>query len=211
MHKNAILGLFGALVVIAGVAWYAGAGRMPMPSDTASNINDAAVRAAAAGFATSSQRVDVVSVEQIGEGAVYRVEANVIQLSADALATPLGVQPVTLMIEQQGEAWVITEAERGAYSELPQRQTVVGFWECLPKKGPGPHTMECAFGIAKDQSDGHLAVNTQLMSRAPVDYPVGTKVRIEGVVTPAQMLSSDQWRSYDIDGIINATSIEIVQ
>mgnify|MGYP003395445603 CR=1 FL=1 len=182
-----------------------------MPSEPMSNADEAAIRATVAEFATSSQRVDVVSIEQIGEGMVYRVEVNVIQLSVDASATPVGVQPVALMVEQAEGRWIITDVEKGAYSELPQRRSVVGFWECLPKVGPGPHTMECAFGIAVDQSDGHLAVNTQLMSTMPVDYPVGTKVRVEGVVTPTQMLSSDQWRSYDIDGIISATSIEVVE
>ena len=93
------------------------------------------------------------------------------------------------------------------YSELPQRMTVTGFWECLPHKDrTGPQTMECAFGIAIDQSDGHYAIDTSLMSTYPVDYPTGTHVRVEGIVTPANQLSSVQ--KYDIDGIIRATSIQ---
>lgn len=89
----------------------------------------------------------------------------------------------------------------------PQSQTVVGYWECLPHKNTsGPQTLECAFGIAIDQSDGHLAVDTSLMSTYPVDYPTGTKVRVTGIVTPVNELSSIQ--KYDIDGIIRATVIE---
>jgi hypothetical protein len=68
--------------------------------------------------------------------------------------------------------------------------------------------LECAFGIALDQSDGHLAVSTTLMSQALVDYANGTRVRISGVLVPANQLSSDVWKKYDIDGVINAVAIE---
>lgn len=156
-------------------------------------------------------RIEIVSIEQIGEGLLYRVEGNVIEVTSTEMAEDqkevAAVQPISFMVEGRDGEWLIVEAERGSYSQLPQRQTVVGYWECLPKKGPGPHTMECAFGIALDQSDGHMAVNTMLMSTYPVDYAVGTKVRIEGVVVPANQLSAAQWQSYDIDGIINATTI----
>lgn len=94
--------------------------------------------------------------------------------------------------------------EGGAQSAVQsERISVVGYWECLPKKGPGPHTMECAFGIALDQSDGHLAINTALMSTYPVDYPTGQKVRVSGVIHPAEANTS-----YDIDGVLWATTIE---
>ncbi len=209
MHKNATLALIGALVVIAGITWYAGGQVEPaaIPTDVVSNADDVAIRAAVAQYDSRAQVVEIVST-----GGPYVVQANIIETTTNGTTTePLGVQPVTLTVESSNGAWVITNIEMGAYSQLPQRQVVVGFWECLPKKGPGPHTMECAFGIAKDQSDGHLAVNTQLMSTMPVDYAVGTKVRVEGVVTPIQALSTDQWQSYDIDGVISATSIQIVQ
>lgn len=167
----------------------------------------------ALGRRTSSpwpERVEIVEV--VSTGGPYVVNANILESANDGTGTqPFAVQPVTLTVENRNSAWVITHVEKGSYSQLPQRQTVVGYWECLPKKGPGPHTMECAFGIALDQSDGHMAVNTMLMSQMPVEYAVGTKVRIEGVVTPANQLSAAQWQSYDIDGIISATSIQIVE
>jgi hypothetical protein len=92
-------------------------------------------------------------------------------------------------------------------AQPPQNQTIVGYWECLPHKNTtGPQTMECAFGIAVDQSDGHFGIDTSLMSTYPVDFPTGTRVRVTGVVTPVNQLSSVQ--KYDIDGIIRATVIE---
>lgn len=90
----------------------------------------------------------------------------------------------------------------------PQKVTVEGIWECLPHKNPDqPHTMECALGIAVDRSDAHYALDLNLMSASPVDYPTGTHIRVQGVVTPLNQLSSDHWQKYPIDGIISATVI----
>lgn len=92
-------------------------------------------------------------------------------------------------------------------SEVQDEQEIIGFWECLPPKDrTGPQTMECAFGIAVDRSDGHFGIDTSLMAQYPIDFPTGTKVRVRGIVTPANQLSSVQ--KYDIDGIIRATVIE---
>jgi len=160
------------------------------------------------------ERIEVVSIEKTGAKA-YKVEGNVIEVTsveAEQGKAAAAIYPVTLALEEREGKLLIVKMEKGAYSEIPHRQTVVGFWECLPHKDTsGPQTMECALGIAIDQSDGHLAVNTSLMSTYPVDFPTGTKVRVKGVVVPANQLSSNQWQKYDIDGIISATTIEKVQ
>jgi len=157
------------------------------------------------------ERIEIVEVRQ--EGRNFVVEGNVIEITSVEAGTgraAAAVYPVTLALEKRGEGWRIVKAEKGAYSEIPHRQSIVGFWECLPHKDTsGPQTLECAFGIAVDQSDAHYAVNTALMSTYPVDYPTGTKVRVTGIVTPANQLSSPQ--KYDIDGIISATVIEKIQ
>lgn len=157
-------------------------------------------------------RIEIVEVVPESTD-TYRVEGNIIELtSADKLMEPFGVQPVTLILKRSEVSWIITDAVKGAYSELPQRISVVGFWECLPYKNTsGPQTLECAQGIAIDQSDGHYAINTMLMSQSPIDFPSGTKVRVEGIMTPANQLSTDMWQKYDIDGIISATAIQRVQ
>jgi len=49
-------------------------------------------------------------------------------------------------------------------------------------------------------------VDTSAMSIYPIEYPTGTHVKIEGIVVPADQLSSIQ--KYNIDGIIRATSIQ---
>jgi hypothetical protein len=163
------------------------------------------------------ERIEIVEVRPTGKNFV--VEGNVIEVTssqgsgqgsieAGAGKAAAAVYPVTLAVEKRDGVWKIVKAEKGAYSELPQHRAVVGFWECLPHKDSNDTSKECQLGIALDQSDGHLALNLNLMSRAPVQYPRGTKVRVEGVVTPANQLSSDHWQQYDIDGIISATSIE---
>ena len=89
---------------------------------------------------------------------------------------------------------------------MPQRRTLEGTWECLPHRDTGgPQTLECALGI--EAQDGHYAVSTVLMSQYPVDYPTGSRVRIEGVTVPIERISTSTWQTYDIVGIINATSI----
>ncbi len=108
---------------------------------------------------------------------------------------PVAVEPPTTVVSNIDDA--------AAHSVV----TEFGTWECLPVKDPSqPHTLECAFGIAVDQSDAHYAVDTQFMPSQPVDFPTGAKVRVTGKVTPVEQLSSIQ--KYDIDGIISATSIE---
>jgi len=151
-------------------------------------------------------RIDIVEVRHAGTN--YVVEANVIEVAStpEGDEQPAVVYPVTLSLEKRQGEWKIVKMEKGAYSELPQRRSIVGFWECLPPKNPSlPTTGECALGIAVDQSDGHYAVDTRLMA-AIVNIPMGAKVRVSGVVTPATHLSSIP--KYDIDGIISATAIE---
>lgn len=167
---------------------------------------------AAPGRATSSpwpDRIEIVNIYSIGDSG-YQVEGNVIEVTSGA-ATPAvaAVYPVTLRVEQVNGSWQITGFMRGAYAEVPQVVTVTGLWECLPHRDTsGPQTLECAFGLAKDESDGHLAVSTAQLPGTFVDYPTGTHLRITGLLTPADQLSSDQWQKYDIDGIISATKIE---
>jgi hypothetical protein len=164
----------------------------------------------APGRQTSSpwpDRVDVVEVSPLATGD-YQIEANVIEVanSETATAEPAAVYPISLTVAKQGSGWITTTFEKGAYSTLPQRQTIVGIWECLPHKDTsGPQTDECAFGIKTDAGD-YYAVDTHLMATYPVDHPTGTRVTIEGVVTPVEMLNSIQ--KYDIKGILSATTIE---
>jgi hypothetical protein len=164
----------------------------------------------ALGRQTSSpwpDRIEIVNVTQNGDKAT--VEGNIVEVAngQNGNKDVIGVLPVTLSMEKRAGHWLIIAASKGSYSELPQQQTLVGTWECLPHKDTtGPQTMECAFGIFVDETHEHYAVDTSLMSTYPVDYPTSTKVRASGIVTPVEQLSSVQ--KYNIAGILRATVIE---
>ncbi len=165
--------------------------------------------AEALGRYASSPWPDHIKIQNVRlAGNEYIVDADVIEMTNTDGGTEIAATyPIALTLQKREGKWMITSMEKGAYSEIPHRQTIVGYWECLPVADTSTeHTLECAIGIAVDQSDGHFAVNTALMSQYPVDLPMGTKVRVSGVITPANQLSSTQ--KYDIDGIINATVIE---
>jgi len=190
MNTQWALGALAA--VILGAVLVLGLMGGSKPNDTVSNAEDMAMRAAIADFGSQLNiSVEITSIEQIGEGLVYRVEGY-----AD-------MSPVVMMLEKPGDKWLVTDWQEDAGQAQPEHVSVVGYWECLPKKGDGPHTMECAFGIAIDQSDGHYGINTSLISTYPVDYSTGSKVRVTGNLMPAPTDTS-----YDIDGVLWATTIE---
>jgi hypothetical protein len=152
------------------------------------------------------ERIEVVEVAKVGEQ--YIVSGNVIEItSADKPMEPAGIYPVTFTIERIDDEWFISKVEKGAYSELPRRITVKGIWECLPQKDTsGPQTMECAFGIK--EGNKHYALNLNLLSSGPVNFPTGTQVEAEGVLTKTEALSTDMWQKYPIEGILSVTSIK---
>lgn len=84
--------------------------------------------------------------------------------------------------------------------------TMIGYLECLPiKPGIGETTLECAIGIAIDQSDGHVALDARLLGNTPLDIPMGSKVSATGMFAPVGEESPLQ--KYDIDGILRVSTI----
>ncbi len=170
----------------------------------------------ALGKTTSSpwpERIQISTITKEPNG-TYKVDANVIEMTSNEKPGEIaGMYAVTLYAipvqTEAGRIYPIGIVEKGEYATIPKRITVEGIWECLPVKDPSqPHTMECAMGIKEDKTGNHYAVNTQLMSSMPQNYSTGTHVRVSGVMTPAETLSSNQWQKYNMTGILNATSIE---
>lgn len=93
----------------------------------------------------------------------------------------------------------------------PKRVTMEGEIVCLPHRNTsGPQTMECAFGIKTDEGE-YYAFDTGLMSSMPTQYTSG-RIRANGILTPIEELSTDQWQKYNIKGIFSATdSLEKVK
>lgn len=90
------------------------------------------------------------------------------------------------------------DAPDNGRSNKPSGQTITGKLVCLPKKGDGPHTMECAYGV--QASDGKYYA---LKNSNTTDLPTNQEVRVSGTVTPA---SGDE--IYDISGTIDVHSIK---
>jgi hypothetical protein len=151
----------------------------------------------------------VASATRAKDGS-YTVEANVVEVTTANPGEAAGIYPVTLKMEKRGGSWLIVSATKGPRGTIPQRVTMTGVYTCLLHRNTsGPQTLECAEGFKEDGGktyalDGSLAASTQTMGL----IRSGVQVRVQGVLTPAEMLSTDRWQNYQMSGILSVTSAE---
>ena len=92
-------------------------------------------------------------------------------------------------------------------SSVPEAEiTINGEIACLPKKGNGPQTMECAIGLLADDGSYYSLIN---MSKVDPDYKFsvgGLKVAVEGMFTSNNKTSPEVNR-YDTVGSISVIKI----
>lgn len=101
-------------------------------------------------------------------------------------------------------AYIYAEKQEGAAVER-YRATLTGVQVCLPHKNTdGPTTLECAIGMKTDAGE-HYALDFSLMSQIPPSIQDGDRFEASGMVTPIEMLSTDQWQKYDVEGIFSVT------
>lgn len=81
--------------------------------------------------------------------------------------------------------------------------TIYGELVCLPKKGDGPHTMECVSGL-KDDEGNHFSLVETSSSAVP---DTGNRVKVDGVFVPVDKSKTQ----YDIEGSIRYASIKVVE
>ncbi len=147
-----------------------------------------------------------------GGGSAYVVHGTVVEVvnGQGGAEEIVGTYPVKVRVQERDGAWRITAFESGAYSDIPHQMTITGVYTCLPHRdAKGPQTTECALGIKQDGTGKHYSINTSLMSSTMWrEIPTGSRIRVQGVVTPIEMLSSDHWQKYDIVGIISATKLQ---
>lgn len=82
--------------------------------------------------------------------------------------------------------------------------TITGRIGCLPKKGPGPSTMECAMGLL---GNANYALDAAKLPNGVFEYE-NEVVTVDGLLTPLEMISNDQMHTYDIVGVISVDMIE---
>lgn len=153
-------------------------------------------------------RIEIVSTSKDDRG-VYTVEGNVIEVTSaqgdDGIAA---VYPVTINLQEEDGVWKIISFEKGSYSAIPQKVSMAGTAVCLPHRDTtGPVTMECAFGF-KDQSGQYFALDTSALDKNAFEIAnTGDAIGVNGTLVPIEQISSSQWQTYDIVGIIRVTSL----
>ncbi len=91
----------------------------------------------------------------------------------------------------------------------PEALTINGTIDCLPKKGSGPQTLECAIGL-RDLSGKYYELRN--LSTSDPDYKYSTgglKVEVTGLFSTEEISAPDA-NSYDVIGVIDVTSIKEV-
>lgn len=102
-------------------------------------------------------------------------------------------------------AYIYAEKQGDGQDIVSYRGTLTGEHVCLPHADTsGPQTMECALGIKTDTGE-YYALDFSLMSQDNPNLQSGDRFTANGLITPKEMLSSDHWQKYAIEGIFSVT------
>jgi hypothetical protein len=82
----------------------------------------------------------------------------------------------------------------------PEEISITGTIVCLPKKGPGPHTLECAYGLRAD-SGAHYGLSNLFTGPWPWPLDTGDRARITGELSEPEANTS-----YDVVGVIEVSN-----
>ncbi len=100
----------------------------------------------------------------------------------------------------------IYNEKQGEVSDITSyRGTLSGEVVCLPHADTdGPQTMECAYGLKTDVGV-YYALDLTTMSQEHAPLETGERISANGLITPIELLSSDHWKKYAIEGIFSVT------
>ncbi len=102
-------------------------------------------------------------------------------------------------------AYIYNEKQGDGSGIAAYRGTLTGEYVCLPHRDTsGPQTMECALGIKTDAGD-YYAVDFSAMSQQGPGLETGDRFTATGLITPIELLSTDHWQKYDVEGIFSVT------
>ena len=140
----------------------------------------------------------VTSAEQTVSNEGYRI-------LLENVSVRLGVS-----VQNEGAAMDIIEELEKTTNGPPsagESITIKGEITCLPKTGPGPHTMECAIGL-KGEDGNHYALKNLFVHDPEYRFSTtGLQVEVTGILSAEEMLGPDG-NKYDIVGVIEVDSIE---
>lgn len=102
-------------------------------------------------------------------------------------------------------AYIYNEKQGNPTDVTSYRGTLTGEVVCLPHADTdGPQTMECAYGLRTDTGE-YYALDFTLLSQEFTPVETGERFTANGTITPVEMLSSDHWQKYAIEGIFSVT------
>lgn len=102
-------------------------------------------------------------------------------------------------------AYIYNEKQGDPSDVTSYRGTLSGEVVCLPHADTdGPQTMECAYGL-KTESGEYYALDLTTMSQEHAPLETGERISANGLITPIEMISSDHWKKYAIEGIFSVT------
>lgn len=102
---------------------------------------------------------------------------------------------------------VIYDAKQGDMSDIkPYRASLTGEYICLNQGSEE----DCLPGLLTEVNERY-SINFMLMSQIAPPIQIGDTISANGSVTPIEMLSTDMWQQYDIEGIFSVTdSVEVL-
>lgn len=87
--------------------------------------------------------------------------------------------------------------------------TLSGEYVCLPHTDQtGPQTLECALGIQTEVGE-YYAVDFTTLSDSDtwMSLATGDQITVTGEITPIELLSTDAWQKYAVEGIFQVQSV----
>lgn len=98
----------------------------------------------------------------------------------------------------------VTVPPAGQVNGANQQQIIVeGEVTCLPHRDTsGPTTMECAYGLKADDGSYYGLNAATLPPNEPVEYDVGDRISVKGVLLPPADVPGNFWQIYNITGYI---------
>ncbi len=119
-----------------------------------------------------------------------------------AIITALGVTAIIAFFALNQH--IYNQKQQPNIAEAYQAE-LSGTYVCLPHKyTDGTQTDECAAGI-QTQNDEYYALDLALLSQGAPELSIGDNISANGTITPIELLSTNHWQQYNIEGIFSVT------
>lgn len=103
-------------------------------------------------------------------------------------------------------SYIYNQKQAGSDEVQSYTGTLTGEYVCLPHRDTkGPQTLECALGMKTDSNE-YYALDFNLVSGEAQKLMTGDRFTATGTITPLEMLSSDHWQKYNIEGIFSVSA-----